>query len=116
MNGTHKGTENPGKRGPKPHFTGGHQKLLEEHLELYTSLKHKNRNQFWFEFFAKWWEKFPWKLDDKDEPPLDDPAKMSELAAVQAGEHGKKSEVEAAVKIVSVSVVAGMKTSSYRWQ
>ena len=110
MNGTYEGAENPVKRGPKPYFTGSRQKLLEEHLEEYASLKHKNRNQFWFEFFAKWWEKFPWKLDDKDEPPLDDPAEMDKLGSVGAGERGRKSEVEVAVTLVSISFVAGMKT------
>ena len=102
VTGTYKGTGNPGKRGVKPYFSGSCQKLLKEHLEVYLSLKHKNHNQFWSEFFAKWWQKYPWKLDDKEEPPLEDPAKMTHLASVQVGEHSRKSKVEAALVAVSL--------------
>jgi len=74
-------------------------------LDEYVSLKFKSRNQFWFELFAKWWEKYPWKLGDKEEPPLDDPTKMSELAYIQGpDEHKDKSKVEAAVIAVSFSL------------
>ena len=46
--------------------------------------------------------KYPWKLGDKEEPPLEDPAKMTHLASVQVGEHSRKSEVEAALVAVSL--------------
>lgn len=106
-NGTYGGAENPGKRGPKPHFSGSRRRLLEEHLEDYAALKFKNRNQFWFKFFGKWWERYPWKLDDKEEPPLDDPVKMSELASVQEGELSEKSDVEGALTAVSFLLSTG---------
>ena len=104
MDSAYEGAGNPGKCGAKPYYAGSRQKLLEEHLEEYTSLKFQNQNQFWFEFFAKWWKRFPWKLDDKEEPPLDDPTKMSQLASAEVGELDKKLEVEAAVVVVSLSI------------
>ena len=100
---TYEGADNPGKRGAKPYFSGSRQKLLEEHLEEYVSLRHKSQNKFWSEFLAKWWELFPWKLGNKEEAPLNNPSKMSELASVQPGERNRKSEVEAAVIAVSLT-------------
>ena len=113
VNGTHEGVENPGKRGAKPYYTGSHQMLLEGHLQEYASLKHKNHNQFWSMVFAEWWRNFPWKLDDKEEPPLDDPAAMSQLASVQAGERDRKSEVEAATVSVSLPLLSAMDTQAH---
>ena len=84
---------------------GSRQKLLEDYLDEYISLKGQNRNKFWFDFFGQWWKNYPWKLNDKDEPPVDDPEKMKELALVQPDKRNKKSEVEAAVKTVSFLVV-----------
>lgn len=97
------GTDNPGKRGPKPYFAGSRQNLLEDNLDEYVLLKFQNRNQFWFKFFATWWERYLWKLGNKDEPPLDDPVKMAELVAVGTEERERKSEVES--MLVSVGVV-----------
>lgn len=96
--------ETPGKRGAKPYFTGSRQALLEEFLEQYIALKRKNRNNFWFEVLSKWWKNYPWKLGDKEEPPLDNLEKMEELVSVQDGEHDKKSAVEAAVTAVSFAL------------
>lgn len=101
MNRTYEDIENPGKRGAKPRFTGSRQKLLEDHLDEYIALRHQNRNEFWFKVLAKWWENYPWKLDDKEEPPLDNPVKMAELASAEEAEKEAKSEVEA--KLVAVS-------------
>lgn len=68
-------------------------------------MKGQNRNKFWFEFFSQWWEKFPWKLDDKEEPPVNDSNKMKELASAQTdGEREEKKKVEAATTLVSFSV------------
>ena len=108
MNHTYNFTENPAKRGVKPYFVGSRNQLLESHLEEYISLRFQNRKKFWFTVFTEWWKKYPWKLGDQDEPPLHDPAKMADLASVGEGEHGRKSEVEAAVVKVSLSCVSGM--------
>lgn len=92
---TYEDLENPEKRGAKPRFTGSRQKLLEDHLDEYIGLRHQNRNDFWFKFFAKWWQNYPWRLGDKEEPPSDNPARMAELASVEEAEKESKSKVEA---------------------
>ena len=106
-NFTYNCAENPGKRGVKPYFVGSRNQLLESHLDEYISLKFQNRQKFWFTVFSQWWEKYPWKLGDQDEPPLHDPAKMLDLASVKKEELGSKAEVEAAVVKVSLSCVSG---------
>ena len=89
----------------KPYYTGSRQKLLEEFLEQYIALKGQNRNKFWFDFFSQWWKKFPWRLDDKDEPPVDNTEKMKELASAKTDdERDEKGKVEAATTLVSFSV------------
>ena len=102
---TYEDPENPEKRGAKPCFTGSRQELLENHLEEYILLRHRNRSDFWFKLFAKWWEKYPWRLGDKEEPPLNDPARMAELASVGEGEEGAKSKVETELIAVSFRFV-----------
>ena len=103
---TYEDVENPGKRGAKPRFTGSRQKLLEDHLEEYMALRHRNRNNFWSDFFAKWWVTYPWKLGDKEEPPLDDPVRMADLASAEGAEMERKSEIEAKLVVVCSRVIA----------
>ena len=64
------------------------------------ALRRRNRNDFWSDFFAKWWVVYPWKLGDKEEPPLNDPVKMADLAFAGAAEMEAKSEIE--TKLVAV--------------
>ena len=69
--------------------------FLESKVSEYNSFKKGNRAKFWYELYCAWWEKFPWKLSDDEEPPTDDPAKMAQLASVAPGEGARKQEVEA---------------------
>jgi len=44
--------------------------------------------------YSAWWIRYPWRLDDDDEPPTDDLAKMAQLAAIAPGDEGAKKDVE----------------------
>lgn len=96
---------NPQKRGPKGHYTGSRLEFLTSYCDEYTALRGKARHQFWFKLFGEWWKRYPWRLQDDQEPPLDDPEKMVELARAESDEDKeKKNAVEQKVREVSSSV------------
>lgn len=71
----------------------------------YASLRGKDRHEFWFKLFGEWWERYPWRLQDHEEPPTDDPERMAELAHVVSDEDKEeKGKVERRVREVSSSV------------
>jgi hypothetical protein len=96
-------TAQPQKRGAKGYYTGSRLTFLEGYCDQYISLRGKSRHQFWHEFFTAWWEKYPWRLPDHEEPPADDPKKMEALARVGVDEDAK-SDVELKVREVSLLV------------
>lgn len=71
---------NPGKRGAKEYFTGSRSEFLNTYRDEYISLRGKNRSKFWHKFFKAWWQTYPWRLADDEEPPLGDPEKMEALS------------------------------------
>ena len=99
-NPTHRTIAEPQKRGVKGYFTGSRLEFLTGYRDEYISLHRKSRHQFWHKFFGVWWEKYPWRLADHEEPPIGDPKKMEELAYVGEDE-SKKRAVEEALREVS---------------
>ena len=93
----------PQKRGAKPYYTGSRLAFLEGYRDEYISLRGKKRQQFWHRLFAEWWEKYPWRLKDHEEPPTNDHKKMLELASVGTDEDLKK-EIEAKTRQVSLVI------------
>ena len=72
------------------------------YCDEYASLRGKDRHQFWFNLFGEWWKRYPWRLQDHQEPPIDDPERMDELARAESDEDKKeKKEVEQKVREVS---------------
>jgi hypothetical protein len=84
----------PQRRGPKGYFKGSRKDFLESQLSTYTAHKKGNRQNFWHELYSAWWIRYPWKLDDDDEPPTGDSDKMARLAAIAPGEEELKRCVE----------------------
>lgn len=82
------------RRGRKSYFQGSRKEFLESRVAAYNSLKKGNRKNFWHELYSAWWERFPWKLPDNEEPPTDNPAKMVQLGSVAPGEEVVKRQVE----------------------
>jgi hypothetical protein len=82
------------RRGPKGYFKDSRLAYLERNLPAYNATTKGNRNNFWHKFYTGWWQRFPWKLDDGDEPPTDSPSKMAGLGSVAPGEDVPKGEVE----------------------
>ena len=68
----------PKQRGPKGYFHGSRKEFLESQLPAYTADKKGSRQSFWHKFWTAWWEHYPWKLSDNEEPPTD-PVKLKEL-------------------------------------
>ena len=62
--------------------------------------KKGTRRSFWHKFWSAWWQRYPWSLDDDDEPPTDDPNKMARLASVGPGQQALKTEIENDLTIV----------------
>jgi hypothetical protein len=81
------------RRGPKGYFEGTRKKFLESQLPAYISNK-GDRRKFWHDFYCTWWERYPWKLEDNQEPPTEDVDKMKQLAAIAPDEKDLKREVE----------------------
>ena len=95
-------TVQPKKRGAKNYFTGSRLTFLEGHCDKYISLRGKSRHEFWHALFNDWWQKYPWRLPDNEEPPADDPARMAELSYAGGDEDSEaKVVVEARVRKVS---------------
>ncbi|KAF9782647.1 hypothetical protein BJ322DRAFT_1110523 [Thelephora terrestris] len=82
------------RRGPKGYFKDSRKEYLQSHLPAYVACKKGSRQGFWHRLYSGWWERFPWKLKDNDEPPANDPAEMKRLASVTPGEEARKKEVE----------------------
>ena len=82
------------RRGPKGYFQGSRKEFLETQLPGYIAVKKGQRSSFWHDFWCAWWLRYPWKLEDDEEPPRDDPQKMARLASVAPGEEKIKEEVE----------------------
>ena len=82
------------RRGPKGYFQGSRKKFLEDYLPTYVSYTKGNRHKFWHDLFNVWWQRYPWKLNDKQEPPTDDSEKMTRLASVGPGDRAIKAAVE----------------------
>lgn len=98
---THRTLDRPQKRGAKGYYTGSRLAFLESRLDEYISLRGKSRHHFWYELYEAWWEKFPWRLPDKEEPPTDDNAKMKQLAYLGVDDANEKAKVEAQTHEVS---------------
>lgn len=81
------------RRGPKGYFQGTRKDFLEAQLPTYIASK-GNRRKFWHDFYCAWWLRYPWKLEDNQEPPTDKASEMSQLASVGPGEKKKKEGVE----------------------
>ena len=60
----------------------------------YLACKKGARQNFWHQLFSGWWEHFPWRLNDDEEPPTDNAAEMARLQEASPGEETQKSEVE----------------------
>ena len=76
--------------------------FLESHCDEYASLRGRSRREFWHKLFEVWWQRYPWRLPDKEEPPANDPEKMVELSYIGA-DADEKAAVEARVREVSSS-------------
>lgn len=72
----------PGKRGAKDYFTGSRREFLNSYRDEYISLRGRSRSKFWHKLYKEWWQTYPWRLPDDEEPPIDDPEKMEELSRV----------------------------------
>lgn len=63
-------------------------------LSAYMECRKGNRQGFWHNLYATWWQRYPWKLEDDKEPPTNDPDEMARLASVVPGEEGSKAAVK----------------------
>lgn len=96
----------PKKRGAKNYYTGSRLVFLEGYCDAYISLRGKSRHEFWRTLFNDWWQRYPWRLPDNEEPPAGDPGRMAELSYVEGDEDMEaKGLVEARVRKVSHSIV-----------
>lgn len=74
---------------------------MNSRLDEYIALRNKSRRQFWFDLMKEWWQLYPWRLPDDQEPPADDAEKMEQLASAKQEDVKKKSEVEEKLQKVS---------------
>ena len=100
---SHRVIAQPQKRGVKSYFTGSRLVFLTGYCDEYVSLRGKSRRQFWTKVFCGWWERYPWCLQDHDEPPTDNPMRMEELAYFGEADKDAKAVVEAKLREVSLS-------------
>lgn len=84
----------PKQRGPKGYFRGSRKTFLESQLTAYMAVKKGGCQILWHALWSAWWERFPWKLSDDDEPPTGDPDEMARLVSVELGEEDRKKAVE----------------------
>lgn len=107
---TRRRTEKAGakRRGPKGYFKGSRKEFLESHVGAYTASKKGSRQTFWHKLYRAWWQRYPWKLEDDEEPPTDNPDEMAKLAEVSPGEEGQKKQVEQQLTEVSSGLRAFM--------
>ena len=92
----------PKKRGAKSYYQGSRLAFLEGYFDEYVSLRGKSRHDFWHRVYSSWWEKYPWRLPDGDEPPTDNPGRMEELSHV-GGDEDREAKAEAEAKVRKVS-------------
>ena len=62
-------------------------------VPAYLAKKKGNRRKFWHELFSAWWEQYPWRLTDDEEPPTDDPEEMASLALAGPNDSVQKGAV-----------------------
>ena len=75
---------------------------MEGFFDEYVSLRGKSRHDFWRRVYIAWWEMYPWRLPDGEEPPANDPGKMEALSYVGGDEDKKaKAKAEGAARKVS---------------
>ena len=91
---THRIIAEPQKRGPKGYFSGTRLAFLTGYCDEYIALRGKDRHQFWSALFSEWWKRYPWRLDDHEEPPTNNREKMKELAYARGEDKDAKSAVE----------------------
>ena len=89
-----------GRRGPKGYFLGTRKEFLDSQLPEYLATKRGARQKFWYKFYCAWWQRFPWKLGDDEEPPTDNPEEMARLASVAPGDDERKRGVEESLTTV----------------
>ena len=95
----------PKKRGKKGYYTGSRLEFLTGYCDEYNSLRGKDRHQFWFKLFTEWWKRYPWRLEDNEEPPVNSLEEMIKLAYVgDVGDVERKAHVEQKVRDVSSSL------------
>lgn len=82
------------RRGPKGYFQGSRKEFLESQLPAYLATRKTSRRGFWHVFWSNWWGRYPWRLDDSEEPPTNDPAEMEELGRDGPDDKHLKAEVE----------------------
>ena len=82
------------RRGPKGYYSGSRKEFLESQIPAYAACKKGNRQKFWHALYRSWWQRYPWKLNDNEEPPTDDPGKMLSLASVAPGDQEQKKKTE----------------------
>ena len=101
-NPTHRMIAQPQKRGSKGYYKGTRLMFLEGYSDEYVLLRSKSRHSFWHRLFEAWWQTYPWRLPDEEEPPLNDPERMQQLSHVGGDEDmAEKAVVEARVRKVS---------------
>jgi len=81
------------RRGPKGYFNGSRKELLEDHLPAYLATGKGNRQKFWHGLFSAWWNRYPWRLADDQEPPTDNPEEMARLALAGPDDSAQKKLV-----------------------
>ena len=84
----------PKRRGPKGHFQGSREIFLNTYVAAYMTSKKGAHRGFWHGLYSTWWPLYPWKLNNDEEPPTDEPTKMTRLTSVAPGEEVLKKEVE----------------------
>ena len=92
--------------GPKGYFKGSRKEFLKSYLQEYKMTKRGSHQNFWHKFYCAWWHHYPWRLNNDEEPPVDNPTRIANLAAVVPGEESQKKEVEKQLTEVCQSFLA----------
>lgn len=88
------------RRGPKGYFQGSRKEFLESQLPVYGALTKGARKDFWHNLLASWWQRYPWRLEDDEEPPTGNTDEMASLAEVIPSEEDQKKLVEQKLTVV----------------
>ena len=81
------------RRGPKRYFQGSRKDFLEGYLPSYIATTKGSRQKFWHELFSAWWLRYPWGLNDEQEPPTGNLERMARLASVGPGNRAAKTVI-----------------------